>query len=1000
MIITEKQKEVLLSYVKDFQEDYKEFDEKKISSIKKLKSLVEDFIYKRITLKEFKERSELMCREFPYWGFKGTSGQMQLNQYVKNIDDKRKENMLREALIIPKNEHEVAEKINSLSNYITELKKKPDHPKGFPWPSQIFMLTYFWEIQIPEKWPTYFYSLKKVLSNIGFDFSTLDSYGEEYLKFVEIMNAIKRLYKEEGFIDKEHPIWFIEHVLWRQHQNQQSASKLLKPEERKQERKIGDAERQGIKMKEFNLPSLIKSIDYKKVKYDFHALRNPERIKIRDIITNAEKRWVLPNFQRYFDWGKEDIRSFLESIFSDYYVGAFLLWDIKGEPELDVIPIKSVKIKPGSPESIILDGQQRITSLHYAIETSDDPNFVKDSNCPVYFYIDLKSFFRGNEENGVIKWRYARYSEEESYKKMLFPFYQLGEYKKWVDGFEDFLAQYKPDLGENDIRSVRRIIERRLGHIWDGFEIPYISLSETITLKQVADIFEKINTRGKLLSVFDLLIARLLKYDVKLRDWWNDCLKSYVSIKRYFKKSQKIPIYVFQAISLFYSKTSSCKRKDILDIYKIIYQDSDFSLKEHWDEFSDYIDLAIKKIEGLRSGFGVKNEKEVPFIPMIPIIAALLKEIDSRDNKAECNKKLNIWYWSSVFSNVYSSAVDSTMTADFKELRAWFNDDSNVPRSVTNARKEIQILELRRIKKQSNAIYRGILSLLALEGAKDFDTNENLENARDNQRDHIFPRSKEYGFGMFKDIDSILNITWMSKDTNIRIKRCKKPSVYLKEFIKEKYGNNEDEFLSNLKTHFISRKAYECMSRDDLEGFLDEREKTFLSKIKELIGVGESESGFSMITPQDPFKNKIIFGNVIQSCEEYLYWIDKYFSLQGLRLLSQFLNESEVKNLKILMSIDKVDENFRGLFKDFKSEMKNKGVSCELRVITDRNSKSQIHDRWIISKYKSFNIPSPDTIARGQYSEIKETGNKPPFEEWWQESKDIITDWNIIKDLI
>ena len=93
MIIGEKQKQTLLSYVKDFQEDYKEFDEKRAYSIKELKSLIEDFIYKKITLEEFKKRSGLACRKFPYWGFKGFSGQMQLNQYVKNIDDEQKENV-------------------------------------------------------------------------------------------------------------------------------------------------------------------------------------------------------------------------------------------------------------------------------------------------------------------------------------------------------------------------------------------------------------------------------------------------------------------------------------------------------------------------------------------------------------------------------------------------------------------------------------------------------------------------------------------------------------------------------------------------------------------------------------------------------------------------------------------------------------------------------------------------------------------------------------------
>lgn len=80
--------------------------------------------------------------------------------------------------------------------------------------------------------------------------------------------------------------------------------------------------------------------------------------------------------------------------------------------------------------------------------------------------------------------------------------------------------------------------------------------------------------------------------------------------------------------------------------------------------------------------------------------------------------------------------------------------------------------------------------------------------------------------------------------------------------------------------------------------------------------------------------------------------------------------------------------------------MENKGVNCELRVIIDSKLKSSIHDRWILSKNKNFNIPSPDIISRGQYSEIKETKNKPPFDDWWSNSKDIINEWNSISDLL
>ena len=59
----------------------------------------------------------------------------------------------------------------------------------------------------------------------------------------------------------------------------------------------------------------------------------------------------------------------------------------------------------------------------------------------------------------------------------------------------------------------------------------------------------------------------------------------------------------------------------------------------------------------------------------------------------------------------------------------------------------------------------------------------------------------------------------------------------------------------------------------------------------------------------------------------------------------------------------------------------------------------EIHDRWIISNNLCFNIPSPDVIARGQFSEIKSTENIPPFEYWWHDGYDIISQWNEIEKI-
>lgn len=145
-----------------------------------------------------------------------------------------------------------------------------------------------------------------------------------------------------------------------------------------------------------------------------------------------------------------------------------------------------------------------------------------------------------------------------------------------------------------------------------------------------------------------------------------------------------------------------------------------------------------------------------------------------------------------------------------------------------------------------------------------------------------------------------------------------------------------------------------------------------------------------LLSPGKPFSNKKAVRKVISSCEKYIYWVDKYFSHVGLDWLSESLNISKVKNVKILMLSEKLNDRFKSLYKDLKEELKNDNVKFELRVITDRKLKADIHDRWIISENLCYNMPSTDTIARGQYSEVKRTENFPPFNEWWDKSKDIL----------
>lgn len=566
--------------------------------------------------------------------------------------------------------------------------------------------------------------------------------------------------------------------------------------------------------------------------YSPHSLKSPERVKINRIIENVQKGWQIPNFQRYFDWNKEYVRSFLESVFNDYYVGSFLMWEASNHSNLVVEPIKGIQTSHKA-DQIILDGQQRMTALYYAIKAPDF-SLKGSGKKKNYYYLDLRAFLEDGSKEDIVVIKEKKLDRNESFTELLFPFYEMEKLQDWIYGFEEYLESQTAD--KTQVRNIRITIEKRLRHMWDGFEIPYVVLPETMDLVHVADIFEKINSTGKPLGTFDLLIARLLKYNIELKNLWDKACDDYQNMKRYAIENEKTRMAIFQTMSLLYHPAASCKRKDILNIYESLSMADKKQFESYWDTCVEALDDAISRLENMRDGFGVRSEKDLPFMPALPVLAALLVRIDSTENKTDAYKKVHQWYWSACITGAYSQGAESQMTSDFKEVTRWFDEEDAVPKVVLEARNQFDAINFLEIDESSSAAYRAILSLVALAGSKDFVTGDNLENARENQKDHIFPKSPTVGFGKHKRIDSVLNMTWLSDETNMFIKRAKKPSEYVVFFVKQNFGGVEDKFIKCLKTHLINKEAFEAMKIDDLDLFFSIRQKQIKKDLREKIG--------------------------------------------------------------------------------------------------------------------------------------------------------------------
>ena len=224
-------------------------------------------------------------------------------------------------------------------------------------------------------------------------------------------------------------------------------------------------------------------------------------------------------------------------------------------------------------------------------------------------------------------------------------------------------------------------------------------------------------------------------------------------------------------------------------------------------------------------------------------------------------------------------------------------------------------------------------------------------------------------------------------------------------------GENDD-FLDVLewKGHSLARlgelaKAIECYSLVLYKGRNHSAKQVGLSTIKCLMNLfnpDPSDNFNVMIEPDRPFTNEMMFDKLLENCDDYILWLDKYFSTSSIKLLSRAINGKRVKTIRILSGIPNELgnlEELKDLFLKFRKEIEIiSNIRVELRIMP-REVAATVHDRWLISKNSCYNLPSVDVMKRGQFSEINPTINRPPFDELWYKSIDIVQGWNKISEL-
>ena len=563
----------------------------------------------------------------------------------------------------------------------------------------------------------------------------------------------------------------------------------------------------------------------------------PKTESIRTIMEFIDKgKWVIPNFQRDFTWTAKQVKELIESVLESYYIGAVLLWKCKDKKntKLAVEPVYGTKLREDEldTQEIILDGQQRLTSLYYAKYSPDKP--LKWTKYPYFFWVDLNKILKDDYEdcvgyyNKVSSWSKNILSDKKKqFKEKLFPISELKNLHRWLDDLQEYLED-EEKISREDSRNMKEKIRDHLEILEKDYRIVFIELSETMELDHVCEIFERINSTGTTLTVFDLLNARLLKDGIELRKklWEPIITEEDGLINEFSKDNPKFAVLILQAISLI--RVGYCKRKNLIEL-----KSSNFI--EDWTTAVNFTQYTLKIMTNYRRiplSFGVINKNYLPYQPMIPILAILLKELKNQGNVPLCSSKIAKWYWSSIFKKTYSGSTDTQIAKDLREMKTWFTNDSQVPNVISEARK-ISEFKLREETRTTGAVYRAILALITLKGASDFITGQPPEYHRLNDH-HIFPKGQIKNIELDKkeDINCILNRTLISEDSNLKGEMKKLPKEYLKKIEKE---IGKEKLLKNLESHFINEICYEHMLNNNFEEFIKERARLIEEKIKKIV---------------------------------------------------------------------------------------------------------------------------------------------------------------------
>jgi hypothetical protein len=521
----------------------------------------------------------------------------------------------------------------------------------------------------------------------------------------------------------------------------------------------------------------------------------PERLsRLVERVNGGEIK--IPKFQRGFVWQRPAVLALLESILEGYPIGSLLFWrteqKLKSERNIQgfVLPPTPDKY----PTNYVLDGQQRMTTI-YGVLNYKGPTDQSHILSVIY---DLRKKELRHRQLTDGPWCLPL--------NIMFDFNRFNKFQQSLTAL--------PDNVELNAEALR------VNETFREYQVPVVTLTER-TLDEVCPIFERINSTGTKLTVYDLMVAATFSEDFDLNDE--------VGVLKESLKSRNFDIdgdCVLRTLSALRGK--SVKRKAILGLRDIPKPELRQNLTGTEKAFEKTVDF-------LRTDVGVVSSDFLPYEAQLTVLSrifSLRKDALTSEQRAG----LRSWFWISSFHERYRGASDNLVDGDMDRCQHFLNGSNPLIPLRKVGEEQMKGKEFRR----GTAITHAYVALLAtcrprglVDGAP-IDVEGSL--AWENQREfhHIFPKGYLVtGLEQLRRRHSdIANIMLLPSGSNKQFS-SERPSVYMARLSAQ---HGPEVFDQILASNLIPPLADSGLLEDEFEYFLAVRLDLILKKINELAG--------------------------------------------------------------------------------------------------------------------------------------------------------------------